>query len=245
MGRKLLDIAGQRFGRLTAIKPTDQRQGGCIIWECQCDCGNVTCVSGDSLRQNRTKSCGCLRKNCGKKNAKSLIGQRFGQLTVIKPTDKRSNKGSIIWECKCDCGNITYVGTDYLTIGHTKSCGCLNSIGEYNITQLLQKNNIPFIHDKRYFKDLTINTGIGRYDFILYPNTDKIRLIEFDGEQHFKSGNGWNTKERFNKTRASDNIKNEYALSHNIPLVRIPYTERDNITLDMLLGDKYLVKKGD
>lgn len=92
---------------------------------------------------------------------------------------------------------------------------------------------------------MTINTGIGRYDFILYPNTDKIRLIEFDGEQHFKSGNGWNTKERFNKTRASDNIKNEYALSHNIPLVRIPYTERDNITLDMLLGDKYLIKKGD
>lgn len=28
----------------------------------------------------------------------------------------------------------------------------------------------------------------------------------------------------------------------NIPLVRIPYTERDNITLDMLLGDQYLVK---
>jgi hypothetical protein len=36
--------------------------------------------------------------------------------------------------------------------------------------------------------------------------------------------------------------KNQYALAHNIPLVRIPYTQRDNITLDMLLGPDYLVK---
>jgi len=38
-----------------------------------------------------------------------------------------------------------------------------------------------------------------------------------------------------------DKEKNEYALSHNIPLVRIPYWERDNITLDMIMGDKYLI----
>ena len=37
-------------------------------------------------------------------------------------------------------------------------------------------------------------------------------------------------------------MKNEYALSHNIPLVRIPYWERDNITLEMILEDKYLIK---
>ena len=35
--------------------------------------------------------------------------------------------------------------------------------------------------------------------------------------------------------------KNQYAFDHNIPLVRIPYKERDNITLDLLLGDKYLL----
>lgn len=34
-----------------------------------------------------------------------------------------------------------------------------------------------------------------------------------------------------------DKVKNEYALSHGIPLVRIPYWERDNITLEMLFGD--------
>lgn len=39
-----------------------------------------------------------------------------------------------------------------------------------------------------------------------------------------------------------DQEKNEWAAAHNIPLIRIPYTQRDNITLDMLLGDQYLVK---
>lgn len=34
-----------------------------------------------------------------------------------------------------------------------------------------------------------------------------------------------------------DHRKNQWCLSHNIPLVRIPYWERDNITLEMLMGD--------
>ena len=38
-----------------------------------------------------------------------------------------------------------------------------------------------------------------------------------------------------------DLFRNQWAAAHNIPLVRIPYWERDNITLEMLLGDKYLV----
>lgn len=39
-----------------------------------------------------------------------------------------------------------------------------------------------------------------------------------------------------------DKVKNNYALTHNIPLVRIPYWERDNITLDMIMGNQYLIK---
>ena len=38
-------------------------------------------------------------------------------------------------------------------------------------------------------------------------------------------------------------MKNKYCLINNIPLVRIPYWERDKITLEMLMGDKYLVRE--
>lgn len=55
------NIAGQRFGRLVALEPTVGTIGGRAVWYCQCDCGNAVNVLGKSLRNGRTRSCGCLR----------------------------------------------------------------------------------------------------------------------------------------------------------------------------------------
>ena len=52
-----------------------------------------------------------------------LTGKRFGKLTVIKFA--YSNKKSRYWECKCDCGNTTFVPTQRLKGNKTRSCGCL------------------------------------------------------------------------------------------------------------------------
>lgn len=52
-----------------------------------------------------------------------LTNQKFGALTVIKPAPHRDDKYTR-WVCQCECGNITEVRTDYLTNGHTTSCGC-------------------------------------------------------------------------------------------------------------------------
>lgn len=60
------------------------------------------------------------------KNAKDLIGQKFGKLTVVKliGLNKRSAR---IWECLCDCGN-TISGLDTNTLKrHSKSCGCIRA----------------------------------------------------------------------------------------------------------------------
>lgn len=58
----MLDLVGQRFGRLTVIAKTDQRCGRNICWLCQCDCGNEIIVIGFNLKRGTTKSCGCLRE---------------------------------------------------------------------------------------------------------------------------------------------------------------------------------------
>lgn len=56
----IVDITGQRFGRLVAIKPTNKRSGFSVVWECMCDCGKTCYINGSSLRRGHTESCGCL-----------------------------------------------------------------------------------------------------------------------------------------------------------------------------------------
>lgn len=62
-----IDLTGQRFGRLVALKrdvnyisPKGQKQKR---WKCQCDCGNIKVVQESSLRYyGNTQSCGCYHK---------------------------------------------------------------------------------------------------------------------------------------------------------------------------------------
>jgi hypothetical protein len=56
-----------------------------------------------------------------------LTGQVFGRLTVIEKAKQRDASGRILWRCKCNCGKETFVITNLLKKGHTKSCGCLHS----------------------------------------------------------------------------------------------------------------------
>jgi hypothetical protein len=56
-----IDITGQRFGRLTVIKRVGRKNDGHAAWQCRCDCGTKTIVSGSSLRKGDSQSCGCLK----------------------------------------------------------------------------------------------------------------------------------------------------------------------------------------
>jgi hypothetical protein len=55
---------------------------------------------------------------------KDKTGMRFGRLTVLK-RDGYMRDHHVAWLCQCDCGRIIRVGTNSLTSGNTKSCGCL------------------------------------------------------------------------------------------------------------------------
>jgi hypothetical protein len=50
-----------KFGRLTIISYTD-RPGKKGEYKCECECGNITYSSTDSLKRGRSRSCGCLMK---------------------------------------------------------------------------------------------------------------------------------------------------------------------------------------
>ena len=241
MRSNIKDLIGQRFGRLTVLSYVYKKERG-SHWLCKCDCGQEKIIPGEYLTRGKTKSCGCLRKDginnkAGGRKGVNLTGQEFGFLTALKPTDKRNN-GSIVWECKCKCGNQTLASERDLMNGGKISCGCLKSLGEANITALLQENHINFVREY----NIVINEKYRRYDFAILEDNKIIRLIEFDGPQHNQqkqlTGYFSNLKDTI---QISDKEKNEWALNNNIPLVRIPYDKRDNITLEDIFSDTYLV----
>lgn len=77
--KKLIDLTGQRFGRLTVLyraeenKTANALKGGAALrprWVCKCDCGETTTVIGANLRAGMTKSCGCLRRETSAENGR-------------------------------------------------------------------------------------------------------------------------------------------------------------------------------
>ena len=240
---KLIDLTNETFGRLKVLRKDESRKTNCgSYWICECECGKIKSIRSSSLRRKEIQSCGCYRAEkvaeIKKEYSKEfMLNRRFGKLTVKERSERKGKSGEVYWICQCDCGNVIEVlgGSLRRKDGNqTVSCGCYHrSMGELKIIELLENAGIEYI-DQYSFLDLPKS----RYDFAIIENNSVIRLIEFDGEQHFKDVPNWGGLE-LQKER--DNRKDNYALSHNIPLVRIPYWERDNINLEMIMGNEYLV----
>lgn len=244
---KTINMIGFQTGLLTVIDIAPADNGA--RWKCQCECGNIIIVKGSKLRSTSApQSCGCLRTKKliqynKENNIKDITNQRFGSLIAINSTNKRTNNGDVIWECICDCGKTIEISGHDLRRGNTKSCGCqrYKSFGENKIEKLLLTNHISFEKEKTFSNLIFKDTGyLARFDF--YVNNKY--LIEFDGRQHFIQGNGnFDNEEKFKRTQEHDKIKNDYCKKHNIPLIRIPFTDIDKIDIDMLKPEtsKYLI----
>lgn len=78
----LIDLTGQRFGRLTVIKRAPNGNCGNTRWECKCDCGKTTYSDSKQLRRGITQSCGCYHKElCGDQHRKhGLSGTRLHRI---------------------------------------------------------------------------------------------------------------------------------------------------------------------
>ena len=230
-------LIGQRFGHLTVIEDTGKRLHRSIIWKCKCDCGNEHEVTSNNLNGGQVNSCG--KQNCPyHRTFENLKGQRFGKLVAMYPTSMKDGS-HMYWVCQCDCGNQHEVASNHLKRGSVQSCGCIStSIGEMNIKKILEDNNIEY-KEQITFDDLK-NIKPLRYDFGIYKNGKLVRLIEFDGIQHFEEQDYFT--HNLTSIKNNDIIKNKYSKDSNIPLVRIPYWVRDKMTLEMLLGKEYLIE---
>lgn len=127
--RGILDLAGQRFGKLVAISSISEKNKR-VKWLCICDCGNSSKTRSSKLINGETKSCGCLRSDFPKGTKHDLTGRRFSALVAVRVVGRKG--GALLWECLCNCGKLREVTAGRLTTTrnrgaeHVRSCGCLD-----------------------------------------------------------------------------------------------------------------------
>ena len=108
-----------------------------------------------------------------------------------------------------------------------------SSIGEAKIIRILSFNKI------KYKKEITFAGCVYekrlRFDFGLYSNTELVCLIEFQGEQHYKSVDFFGGDEEFERRQIRDSIKKNYCKDHRIPLREIKWDEDVNVRMYEIL----------
>ena len=221
------DFIGKKFGDFEVLSYIGKNDKNIKMYKCRCSCGNIVDVNVYNLKYGFSTNCGCKRKeklsNIAKKD---IIGQKFGKLTVLKECGV-NNLGKVKWLCKCDCGNESIVTTGSLISGHTMSCGCIKSQGNYLLTSTLRKKGIEY--KSEYCVNLSNSEyNVDRLLFDVYLPKYNV-VIEYDGEQHFYPCDLFGGEEGFERTKERDEIKNIYCENNGIILYRISYKDKNII----------------
>lgn len=148
----------------------------------------------------------------------------------IKVLSRDGNIGDVAaWKCLCkNCGRIFTTKGANVRLGYTRSCGCIHSINEQKIINMLQEHDIQF-STQYTFPDLVgIGGGLLRFDFAIFENNKLKKLIEFNGLQHYivPAGSWAKSHEALIE---NDRRKIEYCINNNINLKIIKYDEEYNI----------------
>ena len=114
MGSTFIDITGQTFNDLTAVKCIDTKNR---IWLWKCSCGNECTARKNDVVSGRKKSCGHLSNRGG---TTINIGDKFGEWTVLEDVGNRH------FLCRCSCGVERSIHSYDLRKGNSKSCGHLS-----------------------------------------------------------------------------------------------------------------------
>lgn len=143
---------------------------------------------------------------------------------TIVPLEMHTGSNELI-KCKCLLCDRVYNKEAYKFIGRFKEgCNCISSKGEVAVNVWLSSVGIEFI-EQYCFDDLK-HKGKLFFDFAIIKDDEVEALIEYDGKQHFERPKRWSQK-KFDEQIARDSMKDRYCLEKGIPLIRVPYYEKD------------------
>lgn len=171
-GRPVIDLTGKKFGRLTVIRQDGRDDYGRIKWLCECECGRISTVIGNLLKNGTTKSCGCLRSEEVKSH-----GIRHGM--------SRSNVYHDWCNMKARCSNPNLA--NYKNYGGRGISVCERWVDDFQ-TFYDDVSELPYFGEDGYSLDRINNDGDYEPGNVRWAddvtqcnNTRRTILIEYDG----------------------------------------------------------------
>lgn len=199
---------------------------------CKCTiCQNIWVTKPKVLLTNKSECPKCGRLKANRHEMKShddFILELKKANPYIKPIDKYI--GTHKWiKCKCLNCNREFNGMPSRMLRNEAGCPYCNlSGGELKMLLALDELGIKYkrqhmIKECRYQLPL-------RFDAF---DTDNNIGFEYNGEQHYYPINvknsTYNPEKEFELTQKRDKAKIEYCNNNNIPLIIVPYWEKQNI----------------
>lgn len=161
--RNMKDLAGQKFGKLTAIQIVGKNNHANFLWECKCDCGKTCMVASSSLISGNTQSCGCISSN-----GENIIASIFDEYNIQYQRQYSFN------DLTGDDG-ITRLRFDFAIFNQDKTIKCLIEFqGEQHFIPFKNDTEETFTKRQRYDEKKR-----------LYCKENNILLIEIPYQDRF------------------------------------------------------------
>ncbi len=223
---KLIDLTGQKFGRLTVIKrvyPNLNKKG---TWLCKCICKTKKIIRGNDLIRGKIKSCDCLHK--GSQKVIDLTGQKFGRWTVIKrELNSKDGKARFLCRCACEQNTERIVLRSCLIRGRSKSCGCFKR-EKLKLTPGLASKRMVITSYKRHAKERGFKWELTDDQFSKITQKDCFYCgIEPTNIAKSKGNNG---EYIYNGIDRIDNTKG-YTIDNIVPCCKICNNAKHTLTL--------------
>lgn len=168
------DLTGNKYGRLTVLGDVGKRtKNGKVLWHCLCECGTVTFVRTDHLKNGSITSCGCLNEEKKRERFKDLTGSETDNFKIVDRAYSKNQR--VYWNCICKhCGN--HIELQSNQIERYSSCGCKQNrstkerMAEISDPESL-KTNKPTVRSTTGVRGVYFNKRKKKYQ--IFINVDK------------------------------------------------------------------------